>query len=93
MSVVLRCVAVAGVMHDPAASPAGLYLRGFDPEFDNGAGLAEWTSHPDKAMRFAGNAEAVAAWNTVPASRPLRADGRPNRPLTAYTMITEQVPA
>jgi hypothetical protein len=57
----------------------------------NGAfgGKAFLTTRREEARRFADNAEAMLAWNTVSKSRPKRPDGRPNKPLTALTVEIE----
>jgi uncharacterized membrane protein len=70
----------------------GEYLRRFDPEFAGGVGAAWWTDDPAQAMRFADLGEALATWKTKSAIRPLRDDGKPNRPLTAYTITFVEAP-
>jgi hypothetical protein len=42
-------------------------------------------------MRFADLAAAVACWKRQSTVRPLRPDGKPNRPLTAFTITFDQV--
>ena len=41
-------------------------------------------------MRFVSIAEAMEYWRTVSTTVPFRPDGKPNRPLTAYTVEIEQ---
>ena len=43
-----------------------------------------FTKAPNKAKRFADIAEALEFYRTQSARRPLRDDGRPNRPLAAF---------
>lgn len=62
------------------------FLERFDPEYDHGLGRIWTTPDPDKAMRFTSLAEALTTWKTQSTVRPLRADGKPNRPLTAVTV-------
>ncbi len=85
--IVMRCMA-ASDDHDAEGNrpPIGCYLRSYDPEGANGRGVAEFTPHLHLALVFDSVQEAVACWRQVPASRPLREDGQPNRPLTAMTM-------
>lgn len=61
----------------------GQFLASFDFEAHGGRG--EITTTPDEAQakRFATAVEAFAFYRTSPTCRPLRADGKPNRPLTA----------
>jgi hypothetical protein len=49
-------------------------------------GVATLTPRLADARRFAHASEAMIAWNTVSDRRPLRPDGRPNKPLTALTV-------
>jgi hypothetical protein len=70
-----------------SCEPVG-YLAGFDAEAHGltvyPTGVATVTDDPAEAMHFAGDAEAIAYVKQVPASCPLRPDGKPNRPLTAF---------
>lgn len=52
-------------------------------------GVAYLTIYRGHAMRFANTGEAIAAWNTASTRRPLRPDGKPNKPLTALTVEVE----
>lgn len=72
---------------------AGLpaYLIRCDFEANGGRGEVFWTVEADKAMRFDSPGAAVAYWKTQSATVPLRPDGKPNRPLSAF--IIEIVPA
>jgi hypothetical protein len=49
-------------------------------------GTIRLTRDRARAMRFANNGEAMTAWNMVSNARPLRPDGKPNKPLTALTV-------
>jgi len=67
----------------------GQYLRSFDPDAFGGRGRIDWTPDKAKAIRFKSMTEALAAWKTQSRVCPLRDDGRPNRPLTAFTVSLE----
>jgi hypothetical protein len=71
----------------------GEYLERFDPEFAGGIGAAWWTPDPAKAMRFVDLIAAFETWKTQSVTRPIREDGKPNRPLTAHTITFAQAPA
>jgi hypothetical protein len=87
MSVVIRCMALTGITRKPGrGSPAGMYLKAYDPEAHDGQGLADWTGKLEDALKFETATEAWNLWRTVPKSRPVRPDGKPNRPLTAFTV-------
>lgn len=79
MTCVIQAVGFANGM---PCDKAGQYLESFDPDAYGGRGYADLT----KAMRFASVAEAFDMRKRQSAVRPLRPDGRPNRPLTAYTI-------
>jgi hypothetical protein len=70
----------------------GEYLRRFDPEYADGRGAAWWTDDPAKAMRFADVGVALETWKTQSTVKPLREDGKPNRPLTAHTITFDEAP-
>lgn len=61
------------------------YLQDYDIEAYDGRGWAIGTNDLKKAKRFASMSEAIDAWNTQSKVRPLREDGKPNKPLTAFS--------
>jgi hypothetical protein len=70
----------------------GMYLSAYDPEGEGGMGSFEWSHNPEDAMRFPDAASAWVLWKTTSKTRPTRWDGKPNRPLTAYTVAIEDAP-
>lgn len=70
----------------------GEYLKAFDVDAHEGRGDATFTKNVAKAMRFKDVAEALAAYQMQSKLRPMRRDGRPNRPLTAFNMTVETIP-
>lgn len=88
MNVVIRAIAFANGEHCPHA---GQWLKSFDHEAYNGRGYAEYTTDLAKAMQFSSPGEALAFWNKQSVIKPLRPDGLPNKPLTALTMVLENV--
>jgi hypothetical protein len=83
------------------SAPEAKYLERFDPDWvppgpqrqpPAMTGRAWWTDDPAKAQRFAGPVEALTEWKRQSTVLPIRPwDGRPNRPLTAYTIGLETV--
>jgi len=69
-----------------------LYLVWSDPNAKNGKGAEGWTMDIAKAKRFATRGEAMECWKAQSTIRPLRPDGRPNRPMTAYHVTIEPAP-
>jgi len=73
--------------------PPGAYLKSCDLEYAGGHGLATWTADKSEALAFGSYREAFEAWRAVPECCPLRDDGEPNRPLTAFTVEIEEGPS
>lgn len=71
--------------------PEPEYLKEFDINFKDGAGAASTTVDPKEAMVFESLAAAVALWKSVSPLKPVRKDGRPNRPLTTFSVTFENV--
>jgi hypothetical protein len=69
----------------------GPYLEWSDPDANNGMGDERWTDDMTKAQRFASYVGAMECWRAQSNVRPIRPDGRPNRPLTAYSVVAEKV--
>lgn len=89
----LRCEGVPGIVtRDPGFSPEGMWLETFDVDAHDGRGECTWTSKPERAYAFATPAEAVSAWTSQSLVRPVREDGKPNRPLTCFTVSCERLP-
>lgn len=72
-------------------SDVGSYLERYDPNYMLGDGAAWWTPDIDKAQRFADLTEAWECWRQTSTIKPLRADGLPNRPLTAYSITFKDI--
>jgi hypothetical protein len=70
---------------------AGEYLKSFDHEVYDGQGLGVFTKSLARAKRFDTHEDVFAFWNMQSASRPLRPDGKPNKPLTALSVKIEPV--
>lgn len=62
---------------------AGQYLKEFDFEAHNGRGNAVFTDDINDALGFETSEAAFKFYRTVPANKPFREDGLPNRPMTA----------
>lgn len=92
--VVLRCLGLVGRVALPTDGrvPVGSYLVSYDPEAHDGRGDVTWSADPRAAHRFKTPAAALAAVMAVPRCRPTRPDGKPNRPLTAFTVALEPAP-
>jgi hypothetical protein len=91
--VVLRCLGLVGSVHGGSGPvPVGAYLVRYDPEAHDGRGDVEWSPDPARAQRFPDVRTALEALRAVPRCRPRRPDGKPNRPLMAFTIAVEPAP-
>lgn len=61
----------------------GQYLYSFDFEAFDGRGSITMTAKLAEAKQFSDMAEALEFYHRSPECRPIREDGKPNRPLTA----------
>ncbi len=76
----------------------GRYLVEYDPEIDGrdpkGRPMRAHvvtTSNKSEARQYADSIEAFGHWKQQCKREPVRPDGKPNRPLTAFTVELEKV--
>lgn len=81
-------LAIAGINN---AVVYGDYLEWSDPNAKFGRGDEGWTSDIDRAKKFDTFDAAMKCWNTQSTLVPTRLDGRPNKPLTAYSITMEHI--
>lgn len=83
MSVVIKIIGLV----DGRPSPyEGQYLKSCDVDGRDGRGAIFTTSDPADAMVFEHVGEAHAYWMRESTVVPRRPDGKPNRPLTGYSI-------
>lgn len=83
--VVIVCEGIAGAGHF-TPQMLGQYLEMFDPDAYEGRGAAKWTDQKERALKFPNAGAALEEWRRASTVRPLRPDGQPNRPLTAFSV-------
>jgi hypothetical protein len=71
---------------------ANHYVRQVDFDAAGGRGSLKTTPDPLQAKRFRDVDAALRFWNTQSKAVPLRPDGLPNKPLTAFTVTLEPLP-
>jgi hypothetical protein len=64
----------------------GSYVLTYSPDGHGGQGRLEVTRKLALAKRYDSGGDALADWQRVSATHPVRIDGKPNRPLSAYTV-------
>lgn len=77
---------ILDVMGEPIRDDRPHYLRAFDVDAMAGIGTMKTTTDFREAMQFADARACAEAWRTQSKVRPLREDGKPNRPLTACSI-------
>lgn len=87
----MRIVAPAGIMMNTrdVQGMIGKWVESFDPDAHGGRGDLRVTDDRNKALKFKNPGEALRYWKQQSKLQPLRPDGQPNRPLTAWTMGIE----
>lgn len=71
-------------------NPPG-YLKSFDLEARGGRGAETVTADKQSAMHFPDLVAAWECWKGQSKTVPYRTDGKPNRPLTAFTATFETI--
>lgn len=61
-----------------------LFVESYRLDDAAGRGAVVFTHEPAKARRFDTKTACFAAWSATHQRAPVRPDGRPNKPLTAY---------
>lgn len=84
----MRLIALGGTL-----LPGEPWLKTYDPNAAMGQGEITVTTNPAEAMAFASKHLAMECWRQVSTAVPTRWDGRPNRPLTAYSVEITEIPA
>lgn len=73
-------------------APMDAWVRDADVDARGGLGAVQFTTNPVEAKRFDDPAAALEYWRRPSRVLPTRPDGRPNRPLTAFTCEIRRIP-
>ncbi len=76
-------------------TPVERWLKSYDLENfgpDGYQGVFAFTDNPREAMTFLDVRAVMAAWKMPSVTRPTRIDGKPNRPLTLFTISPQRLP-
>jgi len=79
-------VLVVGLANGLRDANDGRWLVDCDVDGAGGRGIIRTTPERALASEFADAGEAMTYWRRQSRAKPLRPDGKPNRPLTAYTI-------
>lgn len=83
MTVLMR---IFDIMQVPVEPGPPCYLKTFDIEAYNGGGTLTYTSDWREAHQFKDAHDLLKTWGAQSTTRPLRGDGKPNRPLTSCSI-------
>jgi hypothetical protein len=86
--IVIICQGAAGPFE---CNTVGQYLKSCDFEAFGGRGYVKFTTSLHDAMTFPTKGAAWEYWRSQSRTVPLRPDGKPNRPLTAYHVWIEEL--
>jgi hypothetical protein len=87
MSYTLRVVQLEGQATKPGPPITDhTYIASINVDAHDGQGEVVMTEHKEAARVFENAKEAMLYWRRQSTVRPLRADGKPNRPGTAFTI-------
>lgn len=84
-----RILQIIGLASGWPSGADGQYVKGYTPDGHDGQGDLVLTRHRGQARRYPSTQEAMAELRRVSATHPLRADGKPNRPLSAFSVSIE----
>lgn len=71
--------------------PAGQFLVSSNPNARGGRGMETWSPDIADAKRFPTKDAAMECWRAQSTKVPRRPDGKPNRPMTAYSVVIEEL--
>lgn len=89
----IKIIGIAGLAPDPPdiRPEEDYWVMAYDPDAHEGRGEVQTTHDPALALHFNDSVSAWMTWKQQSKRLPLRADGRPNRPLTAFCISVEEV--
>lgn len=77
------------VLPDPANPDEGPFVARVDVDARGGRGEVDLTTDPARALTWPSMRDALDAYGQQSTVQPTRPDGRPNKPLTAYSVTVE----
>jgi len=83
-------IRIVGRIDGIAAANDGTWLVSCDVDGNDGHGIIKTTLVSRDARQFETPGQAMEYWRRVSTTHPVRRDGKPNRPLTAYTVEITQ---
>ncbi len=91
MDYVIKIIGYADGVPLTAGPHIARFIVDYDPDGHDGNGKATFTLLRSHAKRFPSKIDALEFWRQQSTKKPLRADGKPNRPLTQFSVMVEPV--
>lgn len=82
----MKILRIVGFSNGRPSPHDGRYVVAFDPDAYDGLGDVQTSADPHQAIKFNEAIDAWNLWRKVSTKRPRRADGKPNKPMTAFTI-------
>jgi hypothetical protein len=82
-------IQILGLASGEPSEADGQYVKSYTPDGHEGAGDLVLTRHRGQAKHYASKGAAMEERKRVSATHPTRSDGRPNRPMSAFTVSIE----
>jgi hypothetical protein len=79
-------IKIVGLVNGRPTLAEGQYVADYTPSGYEGRGDLVLTPYPSRAKRFPSMAAATDCWRSTSRTHPVRPDGKPNRPMTAWTV-------
>jgi hypothetical protein len=79
-------IEIVGLADGTPTIATGTYVEDYTPDGNDGQGELLLTARPELAKLYDDPMDALAEWKRVSTTHPTRPDGKPNRPLTAFTV-------
>ncbi len=88
----MKVIQVLGLATGQHSDVDGEYVMTFDPDAHEGGGALVTTHSAQKARKFTDAGAALEFWRQTSRICPIRLDGKPNRPLTAFPITIMEEP-
>lgn len=79
-------IQIVGLATGEPSSADGLYVQAYSPNGNGGRGDLVLTNDVTEAYVYETSADALEDWKRVSETHPTREDGKPNRPMTAFSV-------
>jgi hypothetical protein len=83
-------IRIVGLADGTPTVASGAYVQDYTPDGNDGQGDLVLTARRELAKTYDDPMAAIEDWKATSTTHPVRDDGKPNRPLTAFTITVER---